>query len=402
MINILVAPTDHYACDLYRCSGPHKKLQEMFPNEFNVIIDYGVNWKLLTYNNPYDIIYLHNGFYNDTLFNCIEILKKQSIVILDVDDYWELPKENPRYKSLKESNYSNFYLHLVHLSNYIVTTQKYIADILKSYNPNVIIFPNTLNLNTSISKTKSNRIRFGLTGSTIHSLDYQLLANLPYQLDDCLDRIQIVLCGFQKTFSYYKKGYCYYKASSVSDDNIWWQYEKLLTGNYRICSDEYKTELLKFKDIDTIVDEPYQRILGKPIDTYIEFYNNIDVLLAPLQNNIFNNCKSELKIIEAGLTDTAIILSDIEPYKVCTSILNSDNSINVEGNCLFASNSNEWVLSIKKLIDNSELIELSKRNLKDFVQKNYDINYWTIKRANWYKNILNSEQTYKKNLIWRK
>jgi len=53
MINILVAPTDHYACDLYRCSGPHKKLQEMFPSEFNVIIDYGVNWKLLTYNNPY-------------------------------------------------------------------------------------------------------------------------------------------------------------------------------------------------------------------------------------------------------------------------------------------------------------------------------------------------------------
>jgi hypothetical protein len=43
MINILVAPTDHYACDKYRCSEPHLKLQELYPDEFKVTINYDVD-----------------------------------------------------------------------------------------------------------------------------------------------------------------------------------------------------------------------------------------------------------------------------------------------------------------------------------------------------------------------
>jgi hypothetical protein len=43
-------------------------------------------------------------------------------------------------------------------------------------------------------------------------------------------------------------------------------------------------------------------------------YNAIDVALAPLQDNSFNNSKSFLKVIEAGFKKKAIICSDIEPY----------------------------------------------------------------------------------------
>lgn len=43
-------------------------------------------------------------------------------------------------------------------------------------------------------------------------------------------------------------------------------------------------------------------------------YNAIDVALAPLQDNLFNQCKSFLKVIEAGFKKKAIICSDVEPY----------------------------------------------------------------------------------------
>ena len=44
-------------------------------------------------------------------------------------------------------------------------------------------------------------------------------------------------------------------------------------------------------------------------------YNEIDVLLAPIEKNDFNYVKSPLKVAECAFSHTAIIASDYGPYK---------------------------------------------------------------------------------------
>ena len=138
-----------------------------------------------------------------------------------------------------------------------------------------------------------------------------------------------------------------------------------------------------------ITDEmPYIRLYERNIDYYITFYKYIDVLLAPLLECEFNNCKSELKFLEAGLTKTAIIASNTGPYKMGTSILNSDGTINPEGNCILTEeNPDSWIKAINTFKDNPELAKLSADNLQRFIFNNYNINRFTIDRANWYKEI---------------
>jgi glycosyltransferase involved in cell wall biosynthesis len=54
-----------------------------------------------------------------------------------------------------------------------------------------------------------------------------------------------------------------------------------------------------------------------PSDTfsYGRAYEYFDVSLVPLKNTKFNNCKSDLKISEAGFSKTAVIASNVTPYK---------------------------------------------------------------------------------------
>jgi glycosyltransferase involved in cell wall biosynthesis len=54
-----------------------------------------------------------------------------------------------------------------------------------------------------------------------------------------------------------------------------------------------------------------------PVDItqYAQLYKFFDVSLSPLKNSTFNKCKSELKVVEAGFTRTAIIASNVTPYK---------------------------------------------------------------------------------------
>lgn len=367
MINILVAPTDHYACDLYRCSGPHKKLQEMFPNEFNVIIDYGVNWKLLTYNNPYDIIYLHNGCYSNGLFEYSLKLKQKSKIILDIDDYWELPEGHEAYNRAIEIKYDELCKSLIRISDYVITTTEYFKQVLQQYHSNIIVFPNTMDF-YPYGKAPSELIRFGFTGSRSHEHDMEQFKQVTTSLNTTtLSKSQFMLCGFNKVFD--KKL-----------DPIWSNYEKIITNDYKLTGN-----ITDFNQVDFV----YRRINYKKIDEYLQFYSFIDVLLAPLLPCEFNNCKSELKLLEAGITNTAFIGTNTGPFKVGTSIINADGSINPNGNCILVEpDKDSWVNAIEFVVNHPELINISKRNLTDFVIRNYNINEWTLKRRDFYFNLI--------------
>jgi glycosyltransferase involved in cell wall biosynthesis len=137
----------------------------------------------------------------------------------------------------------------------------------------------------------------------------------------------------------------------------------------------------------------YKRCWTKPVSgyKYMEHYNELDVLLVPLQSKEFNAYKSELKFVEAGMMNVAVVASNFGPYTVGSkSFFEKGGKINEEGNCVLIDNNRghkEWAKTIEKLVKNPEYIDRLKENMHNHILENYDMNKITAKRAEWYKKI---------------
>jgi glycosyltransferase involved in cell wall biosynthesis len=120
-------------------------------------------------------------------------------------------------------------------------------------------------------------------------------------------------------------------------------------------------------------------------------YNELDLLLVPLQSNDFNSCKSELKFVEAGMMGVAVMASNFGPYTIgSTSFFEKGGKVNENANCVLIDNNRahkEWAKSIEKLVKNPEYIDKLKENMHNHILENYDIRKVTKERAEWYKQI---------------
>jgi hypothetical protein len=110
--------------------------------------------------------------------------------------------------------------------------------------------------------------------------------------------------------------------------------------------------------------------------------------LAPLEENVFNKVKSQLKVIEAGFHHKAIIAQDFGPYK-----LDLKNAIQYGGGfdetangILIDSKKNhkDWYTSLKKLITNPNMIPILQENLYNTVKDTYSMNKVTEDRKELY------------------
>lgn len=191
-----------------------------------------------------------------------KILDKYNIkLVLDNDDYWELEKHNQAND-----------VYFRYLSHDIKNTIK-IADII--WSPSHVLIkemkrlnkvaefhyiPNSINPDDpqwDVVKEPTDVVRFGYLGAMGHSKDIDLI-------------------GYDFTG---KEMHCV----NVED------YPERFKANHTI----------------------------DPVDTfsYGRLYEKFDVSLVPLGTSKFNQCKSDLKIAEAGFTKTAVIASKVTPYK---------------------------------------------------------------------------------------
>jgi glycosyltransferase involved in cell wall biosynthesis len=124
----------------------------------------------------------------------------------------------------------------------------------------------------------------------------------------------------------------------------------------------------------------------------MKHYNEIDVLMVPLQSTKFNENKSELKFVEAGMMNVAVIASDFGPYTIGSkNFFERGGGINENGNCVLIDpdkKHKDWKKAIVKLVNNPEYIEILKKNLHNTVKDKYNIENVTKTRAEWYKSIV--------------
>ena len=120
-------------------------------------------------------------------------------------------------------------------------------------------------------------------------------------------------------------------------------------------------------------------------DRYGIFYTNMDVSIAPLQMNSFNDSKSEIKVAECGRYAIPLVATNCGCYD--ETIVNGDTGYLIDP----SNPKSEWVKVLTKLAKDKKGREEMGRNLKTITDEFFDINKVVKFRLDLYRQILNLE-----------
>lgn len=403
-IKILVIPSDHAGCGYFRSVSPHRWIAENLSDIFDVDIMYGFpkDVNLETFLKQYDILHVHKQLDKDC--KVIDLAKFLGVkVIVDVDDNWNLGHFHPMSISAKAEHWEIPIINSLRKADLCSTTTEIFAKQIRQIcNKNVAVFPNAIDTNEKqfqpIEQKDTNRLRFGLICGSSHLNDFKLLQDVVSKLDDdTLSKIQFVLCGFDtrgnRTIRYQDTGRVETRPIKP-EESVWYEYEKILTNNYKIISKEHEQFLKMFIPQSDYPnhDEAYRRCWTKDISEYATHYNNIDVLLVPLAENDFNKVKSQLKVSEAGFFHKAIIASNFGPYTIdLKSMITKGNEYHEDGNSLLVDlnkGAKMWAKYIKTLANNPDMVKKLQDNLYNTVKDTYNIETVAKDRARKYAELV--------------
>ena len=322
----------------YRQYLPHE-LMAQWGHEviFTDLVDFNIL-------KDYDIVQFSKSNFVQAL-PLIEDLKKAGVkTVIDYDDFWSLPSSHYLELAYKSQGTTKLLIDTLRLFDYITVTTPLLRDEVAKINPNVAVFENAvdpLNPQFAIRDSPSENVRFGWVGGHCHYGDILMLDGSPQRLNG---KFEISLFGHDR------------KEGSVYD-----LFGFILSGRLKLVNEN------RFNIYE-----------GTTAIKYTQFYNKIDVALAPLVDDKFNSLKSELKMIEAGFMKKAMIVSDVWPYKY---VIN-------DSNCLTVKHKHHWSKQMQKLINDPNRIEDLGEALYESVKDKYDLEKVTRRREEWYQSII--------------
>jgi glycosyltransferase involved in cell wall biosynthesis len=399
-INVLVLPSDTSGVGRYRSVDPHIKLQNLYPEDFHVDIDYQPKINDINYWKKYQIVHFHRSFGDiDKCPQMIKTLRSMGIIMIgDIDDYWLPTKEHPIHALIVENKMHLKIVENLKACDYVSTTTEIFANEIRKFNKNVIVLPNAIDPKEpqfNQPTLKSDKVRVGWLGGSSHLHDLKLLDGMVSKLKPIQDKIQYYLCGFDirgSVTEINKQTGEKTQRAIRPEETVWVKYEQIITNNYDIVTPDYKIFLDKFveEDYPNVSKENYVRVWTRPVDSYARNYSNFDISLAPIKNHIFNRMKSQLKVIEAGFYKKALIASNVGPYTIDLKH-GMKNGEFTDGNALLvdeARNHSDWAKYIKKLVDNPNMITDLGERLYETVSQRYDLNIVTKTRSEFYKSLI--------------
>lgn len=394
---ILFCPSDIAGVGHFRSIWPAQQIQKDFSDEFEVEINNNPNINNKEYFKSFDIIHFHRHLGPfETMPSFFKELRDSGVkLIMDVDDYWSPPKTHPLYgAAVKEKIAEKITKTFKHV-DFVTTTTEIFAKHIKKYNPNVYIMVNSIDPNHRMwkkEKIESDKCRIAWIGGSSHLNDLELLETSlsKFHNDNSLkDKFQIVMCGYDTRGHITEMtpdGKVHRTRKIEPHETVWNKFEEIFTNKYSCINEEYKKWLKKHKKGKFLegneYDQPYVRRWTLPLTQYGKHYNYCDVCLAPLAENVFNEVKSELKIIEAGMMGKVLIAQDFGIYKEL--IDHGKTGLLVPKK----RNHKDWYENMKLVINDKSLRETLASNLHNFVKDKYNIASATKDRVDIYKSIL--------------
>lgn len=286
---------------IYRCMNLASVLQkDNVLNFIGHVKDYKANEKT-------KIVILHRPVYSFSLLLLLRRLKNQNIkIIADVDDLIIHP-DFSRYSPA--------------VINKILTDKK----VSKQFNKNFKALKLCDHLTCSTSKLKGylNQFFIGVPVTVLHNCIFNSWAYGPVKYDSSKSMIT------------------YFPGTKSHDRD----FRVLRRPLENFINDNENISLTIVGPLNTTLNirNKQLNIFDKvPFNLYEQFVKDSTVNLAPLEDTIFNDCKSALKAIEAGAFGTPTIFS-----------MNEDASRFSDSSVLIAKTENDWYNHLNTLFDNT-------------------------------------------------
>lgn len=283
-------------------------------------------------------------------FEAAEELKKQYgfKVVVDLDDYWHLYPHHFLASYYRKKKVSETIIKNIRLADAVTVTTPRLADKVKPYNPNVYVIPNALPYGigqfTEQAKAATDHFRLLYAGQKSHVTDLMEIAGSLKHIGLKHPDIGTVLAG--------------YNHHPEDSSMIWPTMEQVFSGMGCI--------------------RRYKRLEQLPLEQYMTVYDHADACVVPLQDNTFNSCKSNLKLLEAAAKRLPVICSHVPPY--------SDDH---DAPVLWSKKGRDWVEHIRFLAGHPDEAQKLGDRLHSWATKKYNLFAWNKYRFDLYSHIIN-------------
>jgi glycosyltransferase involved in cell wall biosynthesis len=256
---------------------------------------------------------------DDAQLSLIDQYKKalpQVHILQMVDDLLGfVPEKHPSRRFQSREGHQRMVNALKKSDSMVVTTAS-LKNHYEKYIENIEILPNCLAkqwFSLTPIKTKKNRLRIGWVGASQHQGDLEIINDVVKILSE---RVDWVFMGMQ--------------------------------------TEQAKPYIKEFHSFVSINEYPEKMA---SLD--------LDIAIAPLEDNLFNRCKSNLRLLEYGAMSWPVVCSDVYPYQT-----NNPPVIRVKPTV------SEWLDALNVLIDDEPKRRQLGSELKHWVVSQYTIENW--------------------------
>lgn len=374
-LRILASPANDGGCAQYRVIQPYKKLAELYPNVVEVRFDLnplGVDTKTARWIPDWDFenlkwcdIVVTNNLSNFGPNYTARIVGKakefNKFVHYDTDDLLTNLYEGHRlYDVYKERKLGEVTKFIYNHSDLVTVTQNKFAERISPYVGSYLsVVRNCIDYKLPAwnqPKKETKFCRFGWAGGIHHEQDVRYFSGVPHLVNQ---RVGVKNCRWDL-----------YGAPPPNIDKSDWQHE--VWRNY------HNIIFAGMKG-----PKNYTINLARPVEEYGSFFSMMDVALAPLEPNEFNDSKSEIKVAEAGRYKIPLVASNVGCYDEW--IINGETGFLIDP----AKGKSEWVKVLTRVAKDKKLRETMGENLHQVTEANFDLNKRVHDRLDVYKELLN-------------
>ena len=275
-------------------------------------------------------------------------------VHFDTDDLLtDLYKGHRLYDTYKERNLEEVTKFIYSNSDLVTVTQRKFAERVKPFCGGVLaIVKNAIDYHLpcwNVPKQPSprkNMIRVGWAGGIHHEEDIKEFAGIPHLVNSRVGREKIHW-GFYGAPQPNKADDGNHKDEWQHD--VWRNYKKIILSGFR--------------------GQPNWQIYNAlSPDSYGGIYSQVDLSIAPLQMNAFNDSKSEIKVAECGRYKVPLIASNVGCYS--ETIENGKTGYLIDPD----APKSEWVKVLSKCIRSPKHVYEMGENLHAVTEQYFNIN----------------------------
>lgn len=278
-----------------------------------------------------EIVILQRG-YHPSLFEMIDWAKSiGKVIVYELDDYLQgVNPNNPAYRVWNPAGpHLQRAFDLIKRCDAMTVTTDRMQREYAPWNSNIHVLPNFLDRTLFTRppfKHKDKRIRIGYTGAGAHQDDLQLIDAVITRLCKKYPEVKLVIMGIEPKNAFKAIPHVNYDCPT--------------------CKRKGQLEVIKGTEITMYFNKLADQ--------------GFDIGIAPLVDNSFNNCKSDLKLREYGALGIPVVASNVYPYR---------QSLQDKKNGFLVSTADEWFKSLEKLIVNKDLrLKMGKAN-KEWVDR---------------------------------